>query len=132
MISIICPSRKRPNNILKFVSSIQNTSKNTEIIFRLDEDDLEAAKLLEDGNIDGFFEPSNVQIEQDFAIGAIKFPRLICKPIATQFMPNGTIALFEFESFEGEITIVSEKHYRLVLPNELSDKEIEMYKTRTG
>ncbi|HEX8020830.1 hypothetical protein [Mucilaginibacter sp.] len=73
-----------------------------------------------------------VQIEQDFAIGAIKFPRLICKPIATQFMPNGAIVLFEFESFEGEITIVSEKHYRLVLPNELSDKEIEMYKTRTG
>ncbi len=39
-----------------------------------------------------------VQIEQDFALCASKFPSLICHPIGAQFMSNNTIALFEFES----------------------------------
>lgn len=71
-----------------------------------------------------------VQIEQDFAIGAAKFPTLICKPIAAQFMINGTIALFEFELTEQGIAIVAEKHYRLVLPHELTAEEIEIYNRR--
>lgn len=71
-----------------------------------------------------------VQIEQDFAIGTTKFPSLICKPIAAQFMTNGAIELFEFESSDIGISIVSEKHYRLVSTNELTNDEIEVYKTR--
>lgn len=71
-----------------------------------------------------------VQIEQDFAIGASKFPNLICKPIAAQFMSNGTIALFEFEFSEDDISITSEKHYKLVKPDELSIEELQKYKTR--
>jgi hypothetical protein len=71
-----------------------------------------------------------VQIEQDFAVGAAKFPKLICKPIAAQFLDNGTIALFEFELIEEEIKIIAEKHYRLVRQDELSIEEIEIYKTR--
>ena len=73
-----------------------------------------------------------VQIEQDFAVGASKFSDLICKPIAAQFMNNGAIALFEFELSEQGIAIISEKHYRLVTPDELSVEEIESYKTRTN
>jgi hypothetical protein len=71
-----------------------------------------------------------VQIEQDFAVGAEKFPTLICKPIAAQFMSNGAIALFEFELTEEGISIISEKHYRLVRPEELSSEELENYKAR--
>ena len=71
-----------------------------------------------------------VQIEQDFAIGASKFSALICKPIAAQFMAYNTIALFEFESNEQGISIISEKHYRLVKPEDLSSEELENYKTR--
>lgn len=71
-----------------------------------------------------------VQIEQDFAIGAVKFPTLICKAIAAQFMSNGAIALFEFELSDQGIVITAEKHYRLVRPEELSLDEIENYKTR--
>ena len=71
-----------------------------------------------------------VQIEQDFAVGASKFPTLICKPIAAQFMSNGAIALFEFELSNDVISIVSEKQYRLVRPDELSSDEIETYKAR--
>jgi hypothetical protein len=71
-----------------------------------------------------------VQIEQDFAVGATKFPKLICKPIAAQFMKNGAIALFEFEFSEEEIKITSEKHYRLVRADELTEEELENYKLR--
>src|SRR5690606_14931163 len=39
-----------------------------------------------------------VQIEQDFALCAHKFPKLICIPVAAQFMRDGKIALFSFES----------------------------------
>ncbi len=72
-----------------------------------------------------------VQIEQDFALCAQKFPDLICKPIAAQFLPNGVIVLFEMELNEDKISIVSEKHYKLVPPNDLSSEELETYKTRT-
>lgn len=71
-----------------------------------------------------------VQIEQDFAIGAAKFPNLICKPIAAQFMNNGAIALFEFETNPDGIVVIAEKHYRLVGPDDLSEGELEIYKTR--
>ncbi|NBA84986.1 endonuclease [Emticicia sp. CRIBPO] len=73
-----------------------------------------------------------VQIEQDFAIGTNKFPNLICKPIAAQFMTNGDIALFEFEMGDNEIAISAEKHYRLVSHDELTFEELEKYKSRVN
>jgi hypothetical protein len=45
-------------------------------------------------------------------------------------MSNGAIALFEFELTDEGIAVTSEKHYRLVRPEELSTKELENYKTR--
>jgi len=72
-----------------------------------------------------------VQIEQDFSIGVHKFPNLICKPIAAQFMKNGSIALFEFENINKQISIAAEKHYRLSSLSELSPEELETYKSRT-
>ncbi len=71
-----------------------------------------------------------IQIEQDFAVCATKFPTLICKPIAAQFMDDGSIALFEFEEIGTGISISCEKHYRLVHPDELTLEELEKYKTR--
>src|SRR5919108_14586 len=55
---------------------------------------------------------SVVQIEQDLAVCAKKFPSLICRAIGAQFMAEGVIALFEFEEGEGGVTIGDEKHYR--------------------
>jgi hypothetical protein len=72
-----------------------------------------------------------VQIEQDFAICMTKFPELICRSIAAQFMRDDVIALFEFEQIEGEIAIASEKHYRLVHPEDLSIDELQMYQKRS-
>ncbi|SPE54215.1 DNA methylase [Verrucomicrobia bacterium] len=71
-----------------------------------------------------------VQIEQDFAVCATKFPLLVCRPIAAQFMDEGVIALFEFESGENGVTIASEKHYKLVAPKEVTDTDLETYRGR--
>jgi hypothetical protein len=73
---------------------------------------------------------SVVQIEQDFAMCAAKFPLLVCRPIAAQFMNEGVIALFEFEADENGVTISSEKHYKLVSPKEVTDTDLETYRGR--
>ena len=71
-----------------------------------------------------------VQIEQDFAACATKFPTLICRSIAAQFMDRRTIALFELEQTDKGIGISAEKHYTLVSPDELSTEELESYGKR--
>lgn len=71
-----------------------------------------------------------VQIEQDFGLCADKFPALICRPIGAQFMADDLIALFEFEEGEGGVTLSSEKHYRLVTPEEVTDEDLKMYRER--
>jgi hypothetical protein len=71
-----------------------------------------------------------VQIEQDFELCALKFPHLACKSIAAQFMEDNLIALFELEQSNDGIRVSSEKHYRLVRPDELSDDELKSYSLR--
>ncbi len=73
-----------------------------------------------------------VQIEQDVAVCASKFPSLICKPIGAQFMAEGVIALFEFEEGEEGISIASEKHYKLVPPEEVTEADLAKYRERGG
>lgn len=71
-----------------------------------------------------------VQIEQDFALCEKKFAALICRPIAAQFMENNLIALFEFEDSSKGTAVASEKHYRLVPPEEFSEEDLTRYKQR--
>jgi len=71
-----------------------------------------------------------VQIEQDFAVCAHKFPSLICRPIGAQFVEEGVIVLFEFEQSDGGVRINSEKHYRLVPPEKLTEADLEGYRRR--
>ena len=70
------------------------------------------------------------------ALGAEKYPDLVCRPIAAQFMADNVIALFEFtldETEEGdEVRKVDESHYRLVAPTDLSREELERYRQRAG
>ena len=73
---------------------------------------------------------SVVQIEQDFALCAAKFPDLICRPIAAQFMAGDLIALFAFESGTEGVSIIAEKHYRLVPPDALTPEELRRYAAR--
>lgn len=72
-----------------------------------------------------------VQIEQDFALCATKFPQLICRPIAAQFIEDNLIALFAFEEGEKEVSISDEKHYRLIPPKQMTDEDLANYRNRT-
>ncbi|MFH1012036.1 MAG: endonuclease [bacterium] len=74
---------------------------------------------------------STVQIEQDIALCGTKFPLLICRPIAAQFVEDDLIALFEFEDSADGIVIVREKHYRLVPSDQLTEAELKTYQQRT-
>lgn len=71
-----------------------------------------------------------VQIEQDLAVCKTKFPGLICRSIATQFIEEELIALFECERTHKGIRVSAEKHYRLVNPEELTEEELEAYRKR--
>ncbi len=73
---------------------------------------------------------SVVQVEQDLAMCAQKFQRLICRAIGAQFMENDLIALFEFEQGKEGIAIVCEKHYRLVPGEEVSEADLASYRER--
>ncbi|MDF1593172.1 MAG: hypothetical protein P1P89_16780 [Desulfobacterales bacterium] len=71
-----------------------------------------------------------VQIEQDIAMCLEKFPHLVCIPTAAQFMDENLIALFSFEEDKKGVSILSEKHYRLVPHEELSNEELLSYRNR--
>jgi len=75
---------------------------------------------------------SIVQIEQDFAVCKRKFPSLLCRPIAAQFMQDGVIALFEFEQSDAGVTISSEKHYKLVPPEDVTEADLAGYRQRAA
>jgi hypothetical protein len=68
-----------------------------------------------------------VQIEQDVLMCRAKFPGLFCRPIAAQLVEETVIALFEFDHNGQEVKISSERHYRLVSPEELSPEELAGY-----
>lgn len=73
-----------------------------------------------------------VQIEQDIAMCAEKFPSLISRPLGAQFMSNDVIALFEFESADQGIGIASERHYKLVPPEDVTEDDLRRYRQRTA
>ncbi|MCX7723594.1 MAG: endonuclease [Verrucomicrobiae bacterium] len=71
---------------------------------------------------------SVVQVWQDWMMAKVKFPDLICRPIAAQFMAENLIALFEFEQADVLLRLREEKHYRLVDPQEFSGEDLERYR----
>lgn len=76
---------------------------------------------------------SVVQIWQDFRMCNDKFPDLKARPIAAQFMADDVIALFAFEWDGGDgVTVApgSERHYKLVGPDELTPAELATYRER--
>lgn len=73
-----------------------------------------------------------VQIEQDLAMCADKFPEMICRPVGAQFSSDGAIILFELEMTGDGIRIRNERHYLLVPPDELSAEELRSYRLPVG
>ena len=72
-----------------------------------------------------------IQLKQDFALCAEKFPNLICRPIAAQFMSGDLISLFEFEQVEDSVAITMERHYRLVPSEDVETDDIKRYGVRS-
>lgn len=68
-----------------------------------------------------------VQIEQDILLCKHKYPTLICRAIAAQFLGSNKIAIFEFTVQEGEIRKKAERHYHLVKQSEITTEELAEY-----
>ena len=71
---------------------------------------------------------SVVQIWQDFRVAEQKFANLTSRPIATQFLDDRSIVLFEFSESNNQISIARERHYSLMPPGQLSDQDLEEYR----
>lgn len=73
----------------------------------------------------------DVQIEQDLALCDEKFPELVARPIAAQFMDEDSIALFECaRDTDGAVVKLAERHYRLVPESEMSIEDLQLYRNR--
>ncbi|MGE6134232.1 MULTISPECIES: endonuclease [Aeromonas] len=75
----------------------------------------------------GTDEIGTVQIEQDILLCQHKYPELICRPIAAQFVEIDKIAIFEFVIEDGSIKKSQEKQYLLVDKNGISLDELISY-----
>lgn len=74
---------------------------------------------------------STVQVKQDIACCAEKFPELVCRAISAQFMGNSYIALFELCLDEaGFVRTVEERHYMLVPAEQISASDRDSYRRR--
>ncbi len=69
-----------------------------------------------------------VQIEQDMALCANRFAELTCRPIGAQFMGTDVIAIFEFAMTDEGVMIATERHYRLVAPDDLTAQDLIAYR----
>lgn len=68
-----------------------------------------------------------VQIEQDILLCGHKYPALICRAIAAQFLGSNRIAIFDFMVQDGEIKKKIERHYHLVNQSEITHEELAAY-----
>lgn len=72
---------------------------------------------------------SIVQAIQDIACCREKFPKLVCRPVSTQFMPDGVIVMFELREEKDLIPrVAEERHYHLVPSDQISDAELARYR----
>jgi len=72
------------------------------------------------------------QVMQDLALCRTKFPQLIARAVAVQFVRdeegNETIVMFELEEADGEVVCVDEKHYRLVPAAQITADDLNLYR----
>ena len=61
------------------------------------------------------------------ALCAEKYPELICRSIACQFVTRDIVAMFEFAIEEQRIVKVNERHYKIVEATEISGDDLRAY-----
>lgn len=71
------------------------------------------------------------QIEQDIALCSQKYPDLICRSIACQFITSDIVAIFEFVIDGGNIAKQNEKHYKVVKADDITASDLASYKIHT-
>lgn len=71
---------------------------------------------------------SIVQIGQDVAMCAEKFPSLLCRPVAAQFVGADLIALFLFDSTTASPALLAERHYRLTPAEDVAAADLTAYR----
>lgn len=67
------------------------------------------------------------QIEQDFGVCVEKWPQLVPRSVAVQFMDHERIAMFELGLQDDRVAVLRESHYRLVSSSEITDADRELY-----
>lgn len=67
------------------------------------------------------------QTEQDLAVCADKWPNMICRPVAAQFISDGRIALFELAIQDEQVRVRHQKHYQLVPAKDITAEDLASY-----
>ncbi len=57
-----------------------------------------------------------------------RYKHCVARPVSTQFMADDTIAMFELHFDGDEVSIVREKHYRLVESKNIGEKDLATYR----
>lgn len=70
------------------------------------------------------------QIEQDIELCKQKYPELICRAIACQFITVDVVAMFEFAIEDRKIVKVNERHYKMISANEITEVDLSQYNSR--
>lgn len=73
-----------------------------------------------------------VQVLQDLLLCTERYPNAICKPIALQFTEDNSVAMLELAVRDEDdilkLSIVDEKHYKLIPRIHISDSELRVLK----
>lgn len=69
-----------------------------------------------------------VQTQQDLAFCADRFPNLVPRAVATKFLENGVIAMFELVLVGDSVTAIIERHYQLVSGDEITESDLNTYR----
>ena len=67
------------------------------------------------------------QIEQDIELCKQKYPELICRAIACQFISHDEIAMFEFSLEEGRVVKNSERRYKMIEASKITQEDLQHY-----
>ena len=74
----------------------------------------------------------SVQANQDIQFCGEQYPNLVCRPVATQFMEDNLIAMFELTLDGDQVMVVQEHHYLLVPGTEITDEDLSIYRATSG
>mgnify|MGYP000254313458 CR=1 FL=1 len=69
------------------------------------------------------------QIEQDIELCKQKYPELICRAIACQFITHDEIAMFEFSMDDGRVVKNNERRYKMVEASSINGEDLAYYDT---